>query len=155
MFDQLQKLASKKQKKMTPNEMHAKMSALGGIKDEADKVMNDDVSGLPKLKKVSVLSTDKHGLEEGLDKAKELVGEDGDDEHEGGVDELDKASREDNEMEEEKLHPGIHAEVAKHLMTTAPHDGDEHEDDEEVQPSLDAIEAKIAHLMEMKKHMKR
>lgn len=135
-MDKLAKLVQKKGKTLPAHEMGAKLAALGGIKEEADKVMQDNVRGLPHMKKVSVMSPDKEGLELGLDKAKELVG------HGEGADE---------ESEEEHLHPGIHEEVAKHLL--GEHGGEDEEGESEPEPTVEALDAKIAKLLELKKHM--
>jgi rRNA maturation endonuclease Nob1 len=60
---------------MDPMEKNAKLGVLKEIKDMASKKMGEDVAG---LKKVTVAAPDEKSLEEGLDKAKDLVGEVGD-----------------------------------------------------------------------------
>lgn len=128
MEKMLAKLVEKKKKKLAPHEMHAKMMALDGLKGEAEKVMQDDVKGLPKLKKVSVMAPNDEDLEEGLDTAKELLS--------GGEDEPED----------------MHAALAKHLghKMEGEHEGME---DMSEEPTLEAVEAKIAKLMELKKHL--
>ena len=68
----LEKLMEKKKdgKALDPEYKKAKMSVLGSLHDEMKKMIGDDLHG---LKKVTVASPDKEGLEEGLEKAKELV----------------------------------------------------------------------------------
>lgn len=64
-----------KKSKMPEMEQNAKMSVLDHIKREATKDMGGKLKG---IKKVGVMASDKQGLEEGLDKAKELLsGEEG------------------------------------------------------------------------------
>lgn len=53
-----------------------RMAALKGLHKMASDMMGQDMMG---LKKVSVMAKDKKGLQQGLNKAKQLVGdEDGD-----------------------------------------------------------------------------
>lgn len=61
-----------KKKEMTPAEKKAKLSALGEANKMATGMMKDGLSG---LKKVTVASDSKEGLEKGLEKAKDIVDE--------------------------------------------------------------------------------
>lgn len=63
--------------KMSPKEIEAKLKAIEMLLHEATAMEGDDMDGhLKDLKKVTVASNDKSGLEQGLDKAKELLGQD-------------------------------------------------------------------------------
>lgn len=57
-------------KKLSPIESKAKMGVLQKLKEDMQDMMGDKVAG---LKKVTVASDDKEGLEEGLKKAKEMI----------------------------------------------------------------------------------
>lgn len=72
MFDYKKK---KDDPAMSPMEQEAKMKVLGGMKDEAD---GDLLGKLQGLQKVSVASNDAEGLAAGLDKAKQMLGGQGD-----------------------------------------------------------------------------
>lgn len=61
-----------KKKKMDDREKEAKMGVLGSIKKMASDMMADDIKG---MKKVVVAGNDEEAVKEGLDKAKELMGE--------------------------------------------------------------------------------
>lgn len=70
----LDKLMEKKgSKEMSPMYKNAKMSMLKALRDEMSGMMRDDLQGQG-MKKVEVQASDKAGLEQGLDKAKELLG---------------------------------------------------------------------------------
>ncbi len=60
----------KKKKEMPDHEKKAKMSVVQSMRDMADEAMGSKLGG---LKKISVASDSKSGLEHGLDKAKELA----------------------------------------------------------------------------------
>jgi hypothetical protein len=62
----------KKDSDMTPEYKGAKMSMLKELKDQMQKLMANGLQD-SKLKKVEIMSTDKEGLEAGLDKAKDVV----------------------------------------------------------------------------------
>lgn len=68
----LEKLLEKKkgEKPISKEYKDSKMSVLKALHDEMSRMMGDDLKG---LKKVTVASDDKEGLEEGLDKAKDLI----------------------------------------------------------------------------------
>lgn len=70
-----------KKKSMSPNEKKAKMSVLKDLHGQSSNLLSDSLKG---LKKVTVASDSKKGLEKGLDTAEELIGgskmeQDGDD----------------------------------------------------------------------------
>jgi hypothetical protein len=69
-FKELMK--AKGQKKMDPMEKEAKTGILKEISKMAGDMMGSDLKG---LKKVTVAAPDKEGLEKGLEKAKELMGD--------------------------------------------------------------------------------
>lgn len=70
MREKFDKLLAKKGKKISPAEQKAKGDVLSDLHGQASDAMGDK---LMQMKKVSVMSPDKQGLEEGLDKAKELL----------------------------------------------------------------------------------
>lgn len=70
MTELMKKHGGAKGKPMDPQVKDAKMGILKEISDMASQSMGNDVKG---LKKVSVMSNDKAGLAEGLDKARDLV----------------------------------------------------------------------------------
>jgi uncharacterized membrane protein len=69
-MDMLEK--KKDGKEIDPMHKKAKMSMLKALRDEMSGMMSDDLHG-HKMKKVEVASNDSKGLEEGLDKAKQLI----------------------------------------------------------------------------------
>lgn len=69
MHDKLKKILGKK-RDLKPAEKHAKMHVLKHMRDEAAGEMGHKLGS---LKKVSVMSDSKEGLEKGLDKAKQVV----------------------------------------------------------------------------------
>lgn len=73
-MDKLEKLMAKKRpgKEMSDVEKEAKMGVVGDLRKMASEAMGDKLRG---LKKVSVAAPDQEGLEMGLEKAKEIVGE--------------------------------------------------------------------------------
>lgn len=127
MDDKFKKLMSAKSgKKMHPLDKKAKLAAITDLHEQAKKAMGEKLSG---IKKVSVMADDKEGLEEGLEKAKELLeGEESEESEESSEDEKEE-SAEEQVMEAEEGSE-MHPEMA-----------------------MDAIEEKIAKLMEMKKRM--
>lgn len=71
MIDMKQLMSMKKNKdKLDPMYKDAKMGSLQQLKDVAAGMMGDDVKG---MKKVTVAAPDKAHLEEGLDKAKQML----------------------------------------------------------------------------------
>jgi hypothetical protein len=70
-MDQMKKLREKKaMSKMHPLERKAKMDVLDHMSKMAEDAMGDRLKG---MKKVTVASDSEHGLEEGLDKAHDLL----------------------------------------------------------------------------------
>lgn len=80
--------SSLKKVKMKPHEKAAKMKALDDLKGVMQDMMRGD---LDSVKKVTVAADSKEGLEEGLDKAKEMLPH--------GEDELEEEASEPKEEE--------------------------------------------------------
>lgn len=60
--------------KMSEQEIQAKMDVLMELMDMAKQALGSKVkSGMDEMQKVSVMAPDKEGLEEGLDKAQEIL----------------------------------------------------------------------------------
>lgn len=92
--------ASAKSEKMSPEEKEVLMEILMELKKVASGLMADGMKEHPAMgmKKVSVMAKDQEGLEEGLDKAKELVeGAEGP-EHEMAEEEGEMPESEDEQM---------------------------------------------------------
>lgn len=97
MHEKFKKLLEKKGEEISPEKLEAKKNAVSEMRDLAASMMGDHLKG---LKKVTVAAPDKQGLEEGLDKAKEIahklpIAEDEDDESSESPDM--EASEEDSE----------------------------------------------------------
>lgn len=72
-MDQLKKLKEKKgMHKMRPMEQKAKMGVIEDLRNMADNAMGSKLKG---LNKVTVASNDSEGLRQGLDKAKDIMGD--------------------------------------------------------------------------------
>lgn len=69
MHEKLMKMMAKK-RDLSPSEKKAKMDAVHEMRGAASELMGDKMDG---LKKVSVMSNSKQGLNKGLDKAKQIV----------------------------------------------------------------------------------
>lgn len=69
MHDKLKKIMQKK-RDLSDNERDAKMDVVKQLRDMASSAMGDKIDG---LRKVSVTSNSPEGLEEGLNKAREVV----------------------------------------------------------------------------------
>lgn len=71
-MDMFKELLKKKQSKgeMDPKHKEAKMGVLKEIRDMAAGDMGDEIKG---MKKVTVAAPDRKGLEEGLDRAEDMV----------------------------------------------------------------------------------
>lgn len=97
-------MLKKDKKKMSPSEKEAKMSVLKDLKSVAEEAMGDDLKG---MKKVTVAADSEEGLEEGMDKAKELLKakmgdmSPADAEHE--EEEMEEESEDSEDMSEEEL----------------------------------------------------
>lgn len=124
MHDMMKKLLEKKalNGKMLPDhEKEAKMSVLHELRKHMDDMMADKVGS---LKKVSVMSDSKPGLEHGLDKARELIAA-GDEQPDHGEPESenellpgegteDEGSLQDELSDEQSMSPEeIDAEIAR------------------------------------------
>lgn len=140
----------KKGSKMSDTEMGAKKSVLESLRDEMSKAMGDKLSG---LKKVTVASDSKEGLQNGLSTAKNMV--------EGGKGgtvgdsyghELEKAV-EDDEMD---THPTDNSDDNDEAEAEGPigeedesPEEESHEEGEDM--SHEEIDAKLKHLLALKK----
>jgi hypothetical protein len=116
MHEMMKKMKGK-EKKMPGHEKDAKMSVLSHLRDMAQESMSGKLGG---LKKVSVMSDKPEGLEQGLDKAKELVKHMGNEEEspEGEASESleEEASEDEMSPDEESLSPEeIDSQIA-HLV---------------------------------------
>lgn len=88
-MDKLQSLIDKKKKEgktLSPMDAAARHSVLGGLMGELD---GEDAKKVKGLKKVTVASDDKNGLEKGLDTAKKLVAHEGEMKDDSDEDEYD------------------------------------------------------------------
>ncbi len=77
MFEKL--MEKKKQsagKELDPIYKDSKMSMLKALRSHMSGMMKDDLSNPVGMKKVEVAASDKSGLSDGLDKAKDLIGDD-------------------------------------------------------------------------------
>jgi hypothetical protein len=121
-MDMLKELMKKKGKKddIDPTYKHAKMGVLKHISDMASGAMGEDIKG---LKKVTVASSDREGLEDGLETAKKLVSKKGE-----ALDTNSFETGDDEEKEEE------------HEASESPEqEEEEHEEDES--PAHEASES--------------
>lgn len=141
MKDKLMKMMGEK-KKLSPIEIKAKSGVLEQLKKDMQDMMGEKVAG---LKKVTVASNDPKGLEQGLQKAKEMI---------HGGDEPDSYLPESQDMEEMEESP-------EHEASESPEEEmSEHKDhmsmalgeDEDSEESLDA---KIQELLKKKAMMKK
>lgn len=125
MHEKLAK-AMKGKEKLSDNEKKAKTSVVEAMRDMAAQAMGDKLHG---LKKVTVASPDKAGLEHGLEKAHELVSQ---------MPQHDEEESEDEESPEHEASESPEEEQAEH---------------EEMSP--EEIEAKIAELKAKLEEMKK
>lgn len=79
MLDKLMEKKKKEAKPLDPMYASSKMSMLQALKDEMSGMMKGDLEHKG-MKKVEVAAPDSEGLKEGLDKAKEVVGHEGEEE---------------------------------------------------------------------------
>jgi hypothetical protein len=86
-------------KKLSKQEIEAKLQVLNELMAEMDGMMKDDM-GSAKMKKVTVAAPTSEGLMKGLEKAEEVVDESEDDEscEEGSM--MDDAMEDDEDEEE-------------------------------------------------------
>lgn len=147
MHDKLMKMLGKK-RDLSEHEKMAKMHVMKEMRDEAADAMHNKLGS---IKKVSVMAPDKASLQEGLEKAHEMV-EDQKMAHGGEV----MSDEEEHEMLQDAENAGADA-----MHAHEEHEGEEgHEESEspeeemsEDDEDLDAIEAKIAELMKKKEKL--
>lgn len=128
-MDRFEKMMGKKKKEgseMPEMVKKTKMGILENLRDQADDMMSDKVAN---LKKVTVASGSKEGLGMGLEKAKELL---------EGQQNDDDSSEDDEQMD---MGPG--ADMMEKLNPSH-----EHEEMDE-----DAINQKLEELMKMKERL--
>lgn len=100
MKDKLMKMMAKKKESgdMSEPEKKAKMSVLEELQKMATEAMGEKLHG---MKKVQVAGSSDEALEEGLDKAKELIGGEEEESEEGGDISPEEASMEvEDDMED-------------------------------------------------------
>lgn len=111
MNDKLMKRLEKSGKKLSPVEKEAKMNVLKELSSQAGDMLGQKLAG---LKKVTVASDSEDGLEQGLEKAKEIIeGEPVEEESEGleladsddedDMDDIEDCSPEELEAKIQKL----------------------------------------------------
>lgn len=115
MKERLMKFKGKKDK-MSDVEKTAKMNVLGEMKGAAEDMMRSKLGG---LKKVTVASPSESGLEQGLEKAKEMISE---------------VPLE--ESEEEMQLPEIEAKIAELMALKAKLSGEQEDESEEEEEEL-------------------
>jgi hypothetical protein len=148
-------MAMKKAKEMSPSEKNAKMSVLHDLKKQAQDAMGGKLDG---MKKVSVMSDSPEGLQHGLDKAKELTqnmpdeSEDSDEQmmSEGGF-AKDATGQEDDEGAYGKSHEASPYDKAGDTREEEEQFHEESPAEESNEMSPEEIDAKIQHLMDLKK----
>lgn len=147
-MEKFDKLLAKKMKdkksSMGDTERDAKMSVLEHVKDLAQNMMKDKLGG---LKKVTVASDSPEGIQEGLMKAKAMLGSHGEDSSD------DSDEGEDHAMP----HPDTHSEASSSSEPSespadeaAEMESDEHDSDD---LSEDEVDQKLQELMALKERM--
>ena len=122
-------------KKMSPAAQKAKLTALKEANKMASDMMKENLSG---LKKVTVASSSKSGLKEGLEKAEEMI--------EG----------EEKDCSECPGCPHCTGEQEDEDMEMASESEDEEDEQEATEPmDIDELEAKIQELMKMKSKLQK
>lgn len=84
-------------KKLSPMEQEAKMKVLQECMDSMDDMMGSGLDSKKKMK-ATVMASSKHGLEQGLEKAADVI--EGDDESTMGDHIMDESEHEDEDMSE-------------------------------------------------------
>lgn len=97
-MDILEKLKGLKKRKLSDEEKEAKLGALEKYSGKSKEGMLERLGG---VKKVSVIAKDKDGLEEGLDKAKEILEDEDLEESELSDDFENEQDEEDSDDEDE------------------------------------------------------
>lgn len=161
MMDKLNKLIDKKKKDgkgLSDMEKHAKMGVVGAMKDMANEGLHEKLGG---LKKATVMSDSKEGLEAGLDKAQQIVGgmhkpvdegDDADEMHNTDMEDLEEDAGEDLDHDHEIGEPLAHAakvlEPNQHHHGMGMHPAAEDDDSpEHAEMSEEEIDDKIKALM--------
>lgn len=133
-MEQLKKLMEKRMEKEPPmdeNRRQAKMNALRALHSDMKGMLGDGLDGhMEGLKKVSVEAPNKENLEEGLDKAKDML----------------SAMPEDNEDHEDESNEMSPADMLQDKIM----EGKEHEQKEEM-----SMEEMMKQLMELKDEVRR
>jgi hypothetical protein len=94
-MEDLKKLLGKKDKKQDSMKKDVKLSALSNLRNAMSDIMKEGLNG--KLSKVTVMSDDKEGLKEGLEKAKEMMESNPETEENPEMEEQENESCEENE----------------------------------------------------------
>lgn len=92
MKDLMEMLSKKKKSKKSDKDKDAKMEVLQNLHKLASEMMGGDMLG--EMKKVTVAAQDQEGLQEGLDKAKSLLG--------GMPQEMPEMEKEEDEEDEDE-----------------------------------------------------
>lgn len=155
MIHKLAKLLEKKKQmggELDPVHRDAKMGVIQAMKDMANEEMGNHLKG---LKKVAVSSNSPEGLEEGLDKAKQILHEEKP-LHESDMEDLEEDSHEDLDHDNEI------GESPEHKMKVLGHDKMDEEGDpspeeasqsSEDEMSEEELDQKLNELMAKKKKM--
>lgn len=139
-MEKFQKMIEKKKgegKQMSPVTRDAKMGVLKDLHKMASDSMAGKING---LKKVTVAAPDQEGLEHGLDKAKQIVGD-----MPGMVDDAESG---------DDRHGSLFAGGSGEHPSVEADEGDMMDGDQEGEMDEDAIDAKLAELMAKKHAMK-
>ena len=155
--DKLMKHLQKKGKKLDPMEQEAKMGVIKSLSEQAGGMMGDKVKG---LKKVSIMSDSEHGLEKGLDKAKQMVHSKLDEDHPDGLG--DKAEEAEEELGEDLDKDHEEGESPEHQAKVFGKEGSPEEEASESPAEAEAegddmsheeIDARMRHLMHKKSQL--
>jgi len=135
-MEQLKKLLEKKMQKpgsmMDESKKEAKIKALMGLKDSMGAMGGESLKNhLGEMQKVMVASSDKEGLEHGLDKAKDIVS---------------KMPGNEEEAHEALESPAMEMDEDEMEMEQAPHEESAEMSPEELKMELLKMKAEIAQL---------
>lgn len=143
MHDKMKKMLHKK-RDLNPNEKHARMNVVKHLRDMASEDMGHKLDG---LKKVSVMSDNQHGLEKGLDKAKQIVSN-------PEMKSLVEGAENPYSGAEPFAEGGEVEESPEHEMSESPlEESQEHDLSEFHGLDMDQIDEKLQQLMELKRQM--
>lgn len=145
MKEKMMKMMGEK-KKLSPMEVKAKTGVLEQLKKDMQDMMGEKVAG---LKKVTVASNDPKGLEQGLEKAKEMIH--GGAEPDSHLPEQHDESQDMEESEDHELAESPEDEMSEHKDHMAMALGQDEEEGEDEA----ALDAKIEMLMKKKEMMKK